>query len=225
MSTQPVAIVAGAGPGLGQALIRHLADNNFNVFGLNRSVRSDSLRTVATDLSDEGRVNAALKEIYCAAGAPSLVIHNPAQLIIKPFEETNAEDFTRAWQTMVLSAVHLARATLPVMVEAGGGSFIVSGATASLRGGKNFSAFATAKSALRALTQSLAKEYGPKGIHIAHVILDGILDTEASRSLHKLDADRMMQLADVAAQYLAIARQPKSTWSFELDLRPMGETF
>ncbi|MEM9219577.1 MAG: SDR family NAD(P)-dependent oxidoreductase [Cyanobacteria bacterium P01_F01_bin.150] len=225
MSTQPVAIVAGAGPGLGQALINYLANNGYNAFGLNRSIQADFINTVATDLADKARVESAVKEIYGVAGALKLVIHNPAKLVIAPFEETGPEIFEDTWRTMVLSAVHLAQATLPMMAQAGGGTFIVSGATASLRGGKNFSAFASAKSALRTLTQSLAKEYGPKGIHVAHVILDGILNTDASRDRHGLDPARMMNLDDVAAAYLALANQPQSTWTFEADLRPMGEAF
>ena len=155
----------------------------------------------------------------------TLVAHNTAKLVISAFEDTPNADFEAAWRAMVLSAVNLARAVLPSMVKAGGGSFIVSGATASLRGGKNFAAFASAKAGLRALTQSLAREYGAKGVHVAHVILDGILDTQASRDLHGLEPSRMMKLEDVAQAYLSLARQPKSAWTHELDLRPMGEAF
>ena len=225
MNTKPVAIVAGAGPGLGQHLMRYLDSHGYNVFGLNRSAIQGAKQTVLTDLADKAQVQSAIKKIYCAAGAPSLVIHNPAKLVIAPFEETTPEVFEQAWQASVLSAVNLAHATLPAMSKSGGGSFIVSGATASLRGGKNFSAFASAKSGLRALTQSLAKEYGSKGIHVSHVILDGILDTEISRSLHGIAPENMMQLDDVADTYLHLANQPRSAWTFEVDLRPIGENF
>lgn len=225
MNTQPVAVVAGAGPGLGQSLIKYLNRNGYDSYGLNRSTQPDFVKTTATDLSDEGSVKLVMHEIFGVAGAPKLVIHNPGKLVISPFEKTSPKIFEETWRTMFLSAVHLAQVTLPVMAEAGGGTFIVSGATASLRGAKNFSAFSSAKFALRALTQSLAKEYGPKGVHVAHVILDGILDTEASRKLHNLAPEKMMNLDDVAATYLALANQPKSSWTFEIDLRPMGEAF
>lgn len=225
MNTKPVAIVAGAGPGLGQHLVSYLDSHGYNVFGLNRSAIPGAKQTLLTDLADKVQVQSAIKKIYCAAGAPSLVIHNPAKLVIAPFEETSQEAFEQVWQASVLSAVNLAHATLPAMVKSGGGAFIVSGATASLRGGKNFSAFASAKSGLRALTQSLAKEYGSKGVHVSHVILDGILDTKKSRSLHSLAPEKMMQLDDVAAAYLSLANQPRSAWSFEVDLRPMWESF
>ena len=111
------------------------------------------------------------------------------------------------------------------MVDAGGGSFLVSGATASLRGGGRFAAFASAKFALRGLTQSLAREFQPKGIHVAHMILDGILDTNASRKLHNLPTEKMMQTDAVAQTYWDIAHQPKSVWTHELDLRPSTEGF
>ena len=224
MSQQPLAIVAGAGPGFGRHLVHRLSHAGFNAFGLNRTQQDDQ-RILSADLGDRVQVKQAIKDIVCTAGAPRLVVHNAARLVIAPFKETGPEVFLETWQSIVLSAVNVAHATLPAMVAGGGGTFIVSGATASLRGGAGFSAFASAKAGLRALTQSLAREYGPKGVHVVHVILDGILDTEASRSRHSLDESRMMKLDHVADAYLHLASQPQSTWTFELDLRPMGEAF
>lgn len=126
---------------------------------------------------------------------------------------------------MALSAAILAHEVFPPMVEAEDGAFLVTGATASLRGGANFSAFASAKFALRGLTQSLAREYQSSGIHVAHVILDGIIDTAASRDRHGLDPTQMMKTTDIAEAYWQLAHQPKSTWTHELDLRPMSESF
>ena len=224
MST-PLAIVAGAGPGLGQTLVSSFGQSGYSAFGLNRSVPQDADFTLAADLTDPAQTRAKLRDLICTHGAPKLVVHNTAKLVIAPFEDTHGGDFEATWRAMVLSAVNLAQGVLPAMTETGGGTFIVSGATASLRGGKNFAAFASAKAGLRALTQSLAREYGPKGVHVAHVILDGIVDTDASRTLHGMDPSRMMQPADIAKTYLALANQPKSTWTHELDLRPMGEAF
>ena len=223
--TKPLAIVAGAGPGLGQGLVKIIGQNGYMAMGLNRTVPDRAETTLAVDLTDQQQSKARLQDLVCTHGAPKLVVHNTAKLIISSFEDTSNDDFEAAWRSMVLSAVNVTREVLPAMVDAGGGTLIVSGATASLRGGKNFAAFSAAKAALRALTQSLAREYGPKGIHIAHVILDGIVDTRASRDLHAMDPDRMMKAEDIAMIYLAIADQPKSTWTHELDLRPMGETF
>ena len=111
------------------------------------------------------------------------------------------------------------------MADAGGGTFIVSGATASIRGGAKFSAFASAKFALRGLTQSLAREYQPLGVHVCHAILDGIIDTAQSRDLHDLDPAKMMKPVDIAEAYWQLAHQPNSTWTHELDLRPASEGF
>lgn len=126
---------------------------------------------------------------------------------------------------MVQTAVLLAQSTLQPMVRGGGGTFIVSGATASLRGGAKFSAFASAKFALRGLTQSLAREYQADGIHVCHAILDGIIDTPRSRDLHSLDPAKMMKPEDIAEAYWQLAHQPRSTWTHELDLRPASEGF
>jgi len=221
----PLAIVAGSGPGLGQTLVGSFGQNGYTAFGLNRTVPKGAADILAIDLTDQTQTALLLNNLIQTHGAPALVVHNAAKLHIAPFADTSPADFETVWRAMVLSAVNLAQVVLPAMVAAGGGTFIVSGATASLRGGKGFAAFAAAKAALRALTQSLAREYGPKGIHVAHAILDGIVDTQASRDLHRMDTDRMMQPNDIALTYLAIARQPKSTWTHELDLRPMGESF
>lgn len=126
---------------------------------------------------------------------------------------------------MVQSAVILAQSTIKPMVRSGGGVFIVSGATASLRGSAKFSAFASAKFALRGLTQSLAREYQPTGVHVIHAILDGIIDTERSRQLHSLDPSKMMKSEDIAEVYWQLAHQPRSTWTHEIDLRPSSENF
>jgi NAD(P)-dependent dehydrogenase (short-subunit alcohol dehydrogenase family) len=225
MSRQPWALVAGAGPGLGLHLVHRLSAEGFNVFGLNRSSPEGDTRIVPVNLADAAQVRKVISDMICKAGAPHLVIHSAAKLIMAPFEETPPDAHLEAWQSMVLSAVNVAHATLPTMVANGGGAFLVSGATASLRGGARFSAFASAKAGLRALTQSLAREYGPKGIHVAHVILDGILDTQSSRERHGLAESRMMKLDDVADAYLHLAGQPRSAWTFEMDLRPMGEAF
>jgi NAD(P)-dependent dehydrogenase (short-subunit alcohol dehydrogenase family) len=221
----PLAIAAGAGPGLGQSLVASFGQSGYKAFGLNRTIPTGAANTLAVDLADQAQTAPLLRNLIGTHGAPKLVVHNTGKLHIAPFTDTDPADFEAVWRAMVLSAVHLAQGVLPAMAAAEGGTFIVSGATASLRGGKGFAAFASAKAALRVLTQSLAREYGPKGIHVAHVILDGIVDTQASRELHRMDTDRMMQPNDIAQTYLAIARQPKSTWTHELDLRPMGEAF
>lgn len=221
----PLAIIAGSGLGLGQSLVSLLGQNGYTAVGLNRSVQQGASDIFAVDLADPAQTVPVMRALIHVHGAPKLVIHNTARLHIAPFADSSPADFEAAWRSMVLSAVNLAQAVSPAMVQSDGGTFIVSGATASLRGSKNFAAFASAKSGLRALSPSLAREYGPRGIHVAHVILDGIVDTHAGRDLHKMDPERMMKPEDIAQTYLALAGQPKSTWTHEMDLRPMGEAF
>ncbi len=177
------------------------------------------------DLADPDQTWPCVTDLIQRHGPPKIVVHNTAELVIAPFAETTLGDYRRTWSSMVETLVLLAQATLQPMVRGGGGTLIVSGATASLRGGARFSAFASAKFALRGLTQSLAREYQPAGIHVAHVILDGIIDTPRSRDLHDLDPARMMDAGEIAEAYWQLAHQPPSTWTHELDLRPASEGF
>jgi len=176
-------------------------------------------------MTDADTAAALISDVITTYGPPKVVVHNTAELVIKPFASTTLLDFDRCWQSMVKAAVILAQSVMAPMVQGGGGTFIVSGATASLRGGAKFSAFASAKFALRGLTQSLAREYQPLGIHVIHTILDGIIDSERSRQLHSLDPANMMNPEDIAEAYWQVAHQPASTWTHELDLRPRSETF
>ena len=224
--SNPLAIVAGAGAGLGQALLRRFEEGGMDVVGLGRSrpeTTHGAFRDV--DLTDVNATSLALNEVIRRHGPPEIVVHNTSELVIAPFAKTQVEDFQRTWASMVQSLVVMSQVVVPPMIRAGGGTIIVSGATASVRGGAKFSAFASAKFALRGLTQSLAREFQPAGIHVAHVILDGIIDTAESRERHSLDASKMMQTADIAEAYWQLAQQPKSTWTHELDLRPASETF
>ncbi|MEM1386228.1 MAG: SDR family NAD(P)-dependent oxidoreductase [Pseudomonadota bacterium] len=222
----PLVLVAGAGAGLGQALLARFEQGGFAPVGLGRSRPKAPIGVFhALDLADEEEMRATLGHVIDAHGPPKVVVHNAAELVISPFEDGHVSDYERTWSSMVKSCVLLAQATLKPMVRAGGGAFIVSGATASLRGGARFSAFASAKFALRGLTQSLAREFQPAGVHVCHTILDGIIDTERSRALHSLDPSKMMRPADIAEAYWQIAQQPQSTWTHELDLRPASESF
>ncbi|MEM6621875.1 MAG: SDR family NAD(P)-dependent oxidoreductase [Pseudomonadota bacterium] len=222
----PLVIVAGAGEGLGQALLARFQAGGFTPVGLGRSTPQAPIGAFhALDLSDAAAVPAAIAAIIADHGAPRVVIHNAAELVIRPFVDAHLSDYQSTWASMVQSAILLAQATMQPMVRAGGGAFIVSGATASLRGGARFSAFASAKFALRGFTQSLAREFQPAGVHVSHVILDGIIDTARSRALHGLDPTKMMRPEDIAEAYWQLAHQPKSTWTHELDLRPASEGF
>lgn len=225
-SNKPLVLVAGAGAGLGQSLLTRFSDGGFAAVGLGRT-RPENVtgQFVKVDLTDEDAVPQTIAHVIAEHGPPKVVIHNTAELVIAAFAETRLADYQRTWGSMVQSAILLAQSTLQPMVRAGGGTFIVSVATASLRGSARFSAFASAKFALRGLTQSLAREYQPAGVHVCHAILDGIIDTARSRDLQSLDPAKMMKPQDIAEAYWTLANQPKSTWTHELDLRPASEGF
>ncbi|MBE9032112.1 SDR family NAD(P)-dependent oxidoreductase [filamentous cyanobacterium LEGE 11480] len=163
---QPLIIVAGAGAGLGQSLLHRFEAGEYKAIGLVRTLPTQptNLDLHQIDLTDSAAAIALITDLISTYGPPKVVIHNTAELIIQPFAETTLEDFERCWQSMVQAAIIVAQSVLQPMVRGGGGAFIVSGATASLRGGAKFSAFASAKFALRGLTQSLAREYQPAGI-------------------------------------------------------------
>lgn len=228
---QPLAIIAGAGPGLGEGLMEGFRARGCHAIGLTRSgsVNGGSAKTGADiracDLTNAAQVKDVLGSLIAEFGAPKIVVHNTANLVIAPFLETRPEDMEACWRNMVLSAAILAQNTLQPMMDAGGGTFIVSGATASLRGGARFAAFASAKFALRGLTQSLAREFQPGGVHVVHAILDGIIDTARSRQMHNLDPAKMMKPEELAEVYWTLSQQPPSVWTHELDLRPRSEGF
>jgi len=227
MTNLPFALVAGAGPGLGHALLRRFEAGGMKAVGLVRTMpqTTGDLDLRLCDLSQADQAGHMIAALIQEFGPPKIVVHNTAQLVIQPFLETTREEFEQCWRSMVLTAIVLGQSVLQPMVRGGGGSFIVSGATASLRGGAKFGAFASAKFALRGLTQSLAREFQPAGIHVVHTILDGIIDSARSRDLHSLDPSKMMKPSDLADTYWYLAHQPNSTWSHELDLRPRTESF
>lgn len=227
VGSKPLAIVAGAGPGLGCALMRRFGAAGYCTAGLVRSKPAGLADTplLAVDLANAEAVQAAIGNLIRTYGAPKIVVHNPSRLVMGSLADTALEDFESTWRDMAYSAAILARAVLPHMTQAGGGAFLVSGATASVRGGARFAAFASAKFALRGLAQSLAREFQPMGVHVVHFILDGIIDTAASRARHSLDPSRMLSPDDIAEVYWQVAHQPRTAWSHESDLRPQPEKF
>jgi NAD(P)-dependent dehydrogenase (short-subunit alcohol dehydrogenase family) len=182
--------------------------------------------SVACDCSDAKQVQAAFERIRKEAGAPELCVYNAGVFRMAGVLELSAEDFEQAWRANCAGGFHLAQAALPAMLERGAGTLIYTGATASLRGGARFAALAVGKFGLRALAQSLARELGPRGIHIAHVIIDGQINHPR---LGAMVADRgeetFLKPDAIAESYWQLHVQDKSAWTHELDLRPHLEKF
>jgi NAD(P)-dependent dehydrogenase (short-subunit alcohol dehydrogenase family) len=228
-ATPGPAIVVGVGPALGWSLCRTFARAGFRVTGAARR-RSDvealareepdlGVIAAACDATSAEQVNALFTE------TPAVVVFNAGAFVRGSVLDLEPAALEQAWRTGVMGALHVAQAAGRCMVAAGAGTMIFTGATASLRGAAGFAALAVQKFGLRALAQSLARELGPKGVHVAHVIVDGIIASERTRDWIKPGADTALDPDAIAETYLAIVRQPRSAWTQELDLRPWVETF
>jgi NAD(P)-dependent dehydrogenase (short-subunit alcohol dehydrogenase family) len=230
---RPILLISGAGEGLAASIATTFAQSGYDVVGLARSdpIAQHLMRLVreaggayihaACDLTRPEQVGEALRPYL---GRISVLVHNAAAFVMKPFAETTAAEFEQAWRAANLGAFVTSQIVLPHMVARGTGTLIFSGATAALRGGAKFAAFASAKFAQRGLAQALAREYGPQGIHVAHVVIDGMIDAATTDRLAGPGSQRMDPEA-IARAYLYLASQHPSAWTHELDLRPSSERF
>lgn len=233
-----VAAIVGVGPGLGRALALRFARGGVAVALLART--DESLRPVAAELTAAGSASrsfacdaadeASLRETFARVrqqlGAPDLLVYNAAAFEIGGILELSAWSFEQAWRVNCLGGLLAAQAVLPSMLERGRGTLIFSGATASLRGSARFAGVAVGKAGLRVLAQSMARELGPKGIHVAHVVIDGQIDTARVRAnFADRDPTTFLDPAAIAETYWSLYAQHPSAWTQEIDLRPAGESF
>jgi len=230
MNSKRVAVIAGVGETLGLALCQKFLSEGFLVAGLSRSAKGlpelgDNYLPVSCDITDVNSVNEAITKIETTLGSVSTYIHNAAYLLNRDFLETKETDFSEIWKVCCLGAFNGTQRVLPSMLERKEGTILVSGATASIKAGAKFSAFASAKFALRGLTQSLAREYSPAGIHIAHIVLDGaIWGKQAELQFAKKESECLSPLA-IAETYYYLDQQQCSGWTHEVDLRTNNEIF
>lgn len=228
---KPTAVVVGVGPGLGAALVRTFAHEGYTVFAAARSVSQlpalgegavVPIDCDATQPVDVQRVFAAAS----AAGPLEVAVFNAGTFVRGSILETDPVEFERCWRVGTYAGFLVGQAAARRMVERGAGTILFTGATASLRGGSGFVNLASPKFGLRAVAQSMARELGPKGIHVAHVIIDGQIHSERYAPLAvERGPDSLLEPDAIAAQYLALHRQHRSAWTQELDLRPWSEKF
>lgn len=221
------AIVIGVGPGLGAALVEKCAREGMKVSAGARD--RDRLRALLDerglkkvpalrcDVTDPANVADLFADAIKAHGAPDLVIFNASGYGRGSILELTPGQLEAAWRVGCLGGFHVGQAAAKTMVPAGHGTILFTGATASLRGSANFAPFAIAKFGLRALAQSMARELGPKGIHVAHIVIDG--------QIGDADGDTKLKPADIAEAYWSLYRQPRSAWTLEADLRTWVEKF
>jgi NAD(P)-dependent dehydrogenase (short-subunit alcohol dehydrogenase family) len=230
-----VAIVAGVGPGLGAALVRKLISEGSGVGMFARSSEfigklateiGRAALAIPTDVSNPKQVAAGFHKVRQQLGPVEILIANASGSVGEGLMETTPEEFERSWRIGVSGAFLCAREAVVDMLELGTGAIIFTGATSSVRGRGGAVAFSSAKFAVRGLAQSLAVELWPKGIHVAHVIIDGVIDKPEVRKRHQASAKEPLLTPEAIAEaYWNLIRQDRSAWSLEIDLRPHNEAF
>ena len=220
-------VIAGAGGVLGIALAREFAEAGYTVVGLRRhEAKVDpAIRTVRCDLRDPVTTHEVVARLVEEFAGIDVLICNAAHLSVAPFADLREEDFETAWRVGVGSAIGAVRAAVPSMLSQRRGAILFTGATGSLRGSARFAAFAAAKFALRGLAQSLAREYQPLGVHVAHVVIDGVLRDSPSVTRFGKDVERTIDPQHAAQTYRWLAEQAPSAWTHEVDLRSQAERF
>lgn len=227
-SEQPLALITGVGPGVGTSLVRRFAEAGYRVAMIARDVdRLVQLETevpgafaMPCDVTD----TQALKQVIDKIGAPKVVVHNAVGGSFASFQETDPAVLQKNFEINTMALLHLAQLVAPGMIEAGEGSIIVTGNTSALRGKPNFAGFAPTKAAQRILAESLARDLGPKGVHVAYLVIDAVIDVPWARKMHsEAPDDFFIQPKSIAAEVFHLAHQPKDAWSFLAEVRPYHE--
>lgn len=234
-------VILGGGPvnGVGGALAERFAREGHHVIFTGRTIEKvqasadmlaakgasiEAMQVDVTSAEDQDALFAKAAE----SGPIAAVLYNAGNNAIIPFEQLTADLFEDFWRVACFGAFLTAQRAVPLLKKQGEGSLFFTGASGSLRGKPNFAHFASAKGALRNLLQSLAREYGPQGIHVAHFIIDGIIDGDRIREHYpdmvgQMDLEAMLLPASIADAFWATHLQPRNAWSHEVELRPFKE--
>ena len=231
---RPLLLITGIAEGFGAEIATAFARAGHDVLGLSRTDRASAqicqaverengrYTHLACDVTSPGDVAATLAP---HAARIDVLVHNAHWLLMKPFEQTAAVEFEQVWRVACLGAMLSAKCVISHMAARGKGTIIFTGATAGIRGGAKFSAFASAKFALRGLAQSLAREFGPAGVHVAHLVLDGLIDEVQTERRFGTSSSARMSPQAIAQSCLDLSAQHPSAWTHEMDLRPFSERF
>jgi NAD(P)-dependent dehydrogenase (short-subunit alcohol dehydrogenase family) len=233
MSTESV-VVAGVGPGLGFHIALRFADIGLKVAMLARN--EAKLRTLAgnradlipypCDLTQPEAVTTAFERVEAELGPIACAVFNAGAYRPGGLLEIAPQDFEQCWRVGAFAGFLVVQQAAKLMVPRAHGTILITGATASVRGGARFANLAAPKFALRAIAQSAARELGPKGIHVAHIIIDGqVRGPRYDSPVADRGPDAMLEPARVAEVYAHLHAQPRSAWTQELDLRPWSEKF
>ena len=231
--SQEVCLVTGVGPGTGTALARRFAEG-YRVAMIARSeerlgaleAELDGAVAFPCDVSDEMALRATFEKITAEMGAPSVLLHNAVGGAFGDFLSIDPAVLERNFQVNTMSLLHLARMAAPAMIEAGRGAILCTGNTATYRGKAFFAGFAPTKAAQRILAESMARSLGPKGVHVAYVAIDAVIDVPWTRKVNPDAPDSFFcKPADIAGECWHIVHQPRSAWTFDVMIRPDGESW
>jgi NAD(P)-dependent dehydrogenase (short-subunit alcohol dehydrogenase family) len=232
MADKPIALITGVGPGTGTAIVRRFAAGGFRVLALARS--PDRIRALAQELPDthavvcdvsrEAEVVDAVASIRKSHGVPNVLIHNAVGGGWGTFLEIDPKLLDRNFQVNVMGLLYLAREVAPDMIKAGNGAILVTGNTSSIRGKANFAGFAPTKAAQRILSESIARDLGPRGIHVAYILIDAVIDVPRMRErLADAPDEFFIKPSAIADELWHLYHQDRSAWSFLSELRPFAE--
>ena len=229
-----ICLVTGVGPGTGTALVRRFARDGYRVAMLARDAsRLAALAAeipgtvgVAVDVADLDAFRAVLTRVRTEVGAPSVVLHNAVAGGFGTFESVAPEDLEQRFRVNVTALLVLAQELTPAMVASGRGAIVATGNTSAWRGSASFAGFAPTKAAQRILCESLARTLGPRGVHVAYVVIDAVIDVPWTRRAFPDRPDEFfIRPAGIADAVHHLVHQERSAWTFQLDLRPFGESW
>lgn len=231
---KPMALVTGVGPGTGAAITRRFAAGGYAVAMLARNqARLDQLarelpdaHAYPCDVTDVAQLGQTLDAIEKELGAPKVLIHNAVGGAWGNFLEIDPQVLNQNFQVNTMALLHLARRVAPAMTAAGEGVIIATGNTSALRGKAGFAGFAPTKAAQRILAEAIARELGPKGVHVAYVVIDAVIDLEWTRKrFADAPTDFFIKPEAIADEVWHVAHQDRSAWSFNVEIRPFRETW
>ena len=231
-------IVVGVGPGLGAALVRRFAQGGHSVAMVARSrefmdelaaevkAAGGTALAITADVGDAGKIAKAFDTVRSKLGAPEVLLYNAGSGKWGTITEITPEQYENSWRTNAYGAFVCAKQAVPDMIAKRRGVILFTGATAGIKAGPMSAAFGPAKFAVRGLAQSLARDLGPRGIHVAYINVDGIIDIPHIRTrMPSLKDEDLLQPAAIAESYWHLANQDPSAWTQELDVRPFKEKF
>jgi NAD(P)-dependent dehydrogenase (short-subunit alcohol dehydrogenase family) len=231
---RPVCVISGVGPGTGSALVRRFVAGGYQVAMLARNAaRLDALaqelpdaHAFACDVADAARVDAAVSAIEVKLGAVDVLVHNAVGGAFGSFLEIDPEVLNRNFQVNTMGLLYLGRRLAPGMSAKAKGAIVVTGNTSALRGRPNFAGFAPTKAAQRILAEAMARELGPKGVHVSYIVIDAVIDSPRQRERFPGRPDDFyIRPAAIADECFHVAHQDRSAWSFLVEVRPFGETW